>query len=161
MLAKEIEDMITLKTCSGELGAENVSGGEEESSEVETMGSSFRSIDDLVVESVAACEENAPSPRSISRTTPMPRKSRGAHQYMEDFNNHFGVLAGAIASSLGHTGGSVSPASDMTNTNLESIDCRLGVVDNRFEDMNNQFDGLKNKLINVENEFSDMKNTVI
>lgn len=171
MLVKEIEDLISIKICSGELGDESESEEEQEmSSNPLVGGNTFRSIEDLVEESAAVCGIPVPSPRSVAKKNPTPRKSRGPYQYMEDFNSHFSVLVGAIVSSLKQNEGPPTSvkSNEVTDLHLEKINSHLEAIDNRFDDVNKrldhfklQFGEMKQELQSMKHEIHEMKDMVI
>lgn len=169
--AKTIEDQIAIKGCLSQLHGHTDSEDEEKASRMHHGGSGFRSIDDLVEQSLTDSDKSEASPRAVGRTVPMPKKSKNTHQHMEDFNNHFGVLAEAIALSLrgeNEPKPSVpttrSEMTNVTDVNLEMIENRLGAVDNQFEEVNIRLDGVKNglksELNDVKKEFNELKETV-
>lgn len=72
---------------------------EEEEGDYES-GNHFRTIPEMAEEAAALCDQYAPSPRAVSSTTPIPRKTKTTQTHMQEFNENFGRLAGAIASSI-------------------------------------------------------------
>ncbi|KAG2191672.1 hypothetical protein INT47_010264 [Mucor saturninus] len=138
--AREIEELIKLKTAETELGG--IEDGDVEAETAVTAvggGNNFPTIEEQAVENAAADDEHAFSPRSVSRTTPMPRKTRAAQtSNLQDFTNTFAHYMSAAIETMQGPNAEVSPGAggnDVTRSRLTSLESRLELLSNQVNDM--------------------------
>ncbi|KAL0582144.1 hypothetical protein ABG067_008113 [Albugo candida] len=136
--AKEIEELIKKKTCSNSMGGSEEDSSEEELEEESDRvggGNTFPTIAELVQEAAASTDQAAPSPRAVSsRTTPVPRKTKGNQQAIYEFTEKFGRLADSITTRMEKSNGD----SSSTNNNNNS--------DERFKKLEDDFSSVSNKV---------------
>ncbi|KAI7869414.1 uncharacterized protein EV154DRAFT_488002 [Mucor mucedo] len=93
--AREIQELIKLKTAEAEPRGidDEFEEGDVEAETVVTAvggGKNFPAIEEQAVENAAADDQHASSPRLVSRTTPVPKKTRTAQaSNLQDFTDTF------------------------------------------------------------------------
>lgn len=165
-LAREIQNRIdSEKTNSEELGVESPNEEDEDEEDEEhyleagvpPLGTNnFRTIDEMAEETANLCDQYAASPRAVSRTTPLPRKSKNHNQYMQEFSKSFGLLTGVITSSLtggNQEGAAGEPAIDHTE--------RLMKLEEHVGSISGDVQSLSADVHNVSSEVHELSVEVI
>ncbi|OAD08039.1 hypothetical protein MUCCIDRAFT_77036 [Mucor lusitanicus CBS 277.49] len=118
---------------------------EEDSYEQDLEEESDLTIADMVEEAAASTDRAAPSPRSASRTTPMPRKTKGAQQHVQEFTEKLSNLADVIASSIEAKNRRLPPPSSSNNNNderLKKLEENLTTVSGQVRDIHSMLQSL-------------------
>ncbi|KAI7864868.1 uncharacterized protein EV154DRAFT_488831 [Mucor mucedo] len=142
--AREIEELIKLKTAEAELGGidDEFEDGDVEAETVVTAvggGNNFPTIEEQAVENAAADDQHASSPRSVSRTTPIPRKTRAAQaSNLQDFTDTFAHYMSAAIKTMEGPSSEDSPGAggnDVYGSRLTSLESSLELMSSQVNDM--------------------------
>ncbi|KAI7863923.1 uncharacterized protein EV154DRAFT_488997 [Mucor mucedo] len=142
--AREIEELIKLKTAEAELGGidDEFEDGDVEAETVVTAvggGNNFPTIEEQAVENAAADDQHASSPRSVSRTTPILRKTRAAQaSNLQDFTDTFAHYMSAAIKTMEGPSSEDSPGAggnDVYGSRLTSLESSLELMSSQVNDM--------------------------
>ncbi|KAI7887941.1 uncharacterized protein EV154DRAFT_566952 [Mucor mucedo] len=134
--AREIEELIKLKTAETNLGGVDVQF-EDDDVETETVvtavgENNFSTIEEQAVENAAADDQHASSPRSVYRTTPIPRKTRAAQaNNLQDFTDTFAHYMSAAILTMEGPNSEDSPCAggnDVNGSRLTSLESSLEMM---------------------------------
>lgn len=145
-LAKTIEDLIKVKTCSGMMGGSE----DDDDDEQDGQGEEPPTVTELAEEAAQEADQAAPSSRAVSRTTPLPRKTKGAQQHIQDFTEKFGKLADVITSSIQARNNAASIASADNHSNndgrLKKLEDEVSCISSQVQGMARHMEDMKNIL---------------